>query len=91
VLTGDEGLEKRVLSYASPGDSVGMIALILGGLSHFTATALTVLDTYRLSKAALADVLRERPELAANLEALAQRGLAWLQCEASAHVDAQIE
>jgi len=87
----DGGLERRVLSYAGPGDSVGMIALILGGPSRFTATAFTALETYRLDKTSLAELLRERPELAVGLEALAQRGLAWLQCETAAHVDAQIE
>jgi small-conductance mechanosensitive channel/CRP-like cAMP-binding protein len=90
VQTNGAGSERRVLSYATPGDSVGMIALIIGGPSHVTATALTTLDTYRLNKVVLADVLRERPELATHLEALAKRGLAWLQCEAPAHIDAQI-
>ena len=81
----------RVLLRASPGDSVGMIALIIGGPSRVTATALTALKTYRLDKAGIAAALRERPELTANLEALAQRGLAWLECEVAAHADPHIE
>jgi small-conductance mechanosensitive channel/CRP-like cAMP-binding protein len=82
---------KRVLLRASPGDSVGMIALIVGGPSGATATALTPLDAYRLDRAGIADVLRERPELAASMEVLAKRGMAWLQCEAAAHVEMQVE
>jgi CRP-like cAMP-binding protein len=90
-MTIDEGGPRRVLLRASPGDSVGMIALIIGGPSEVTATALTALEAYRLDKNGIAAALRERPELAASLEALAKRGLAWLRCEAAAHTDMQIE
>jgi CRP-like cAMP-binding protein len=90
-LTIDEGERTRVLLRASPGDSVGMIALIIGGPSEVTATALTALQAYRLDKAGIATALRERPELAANLEVLAKRGMTWLKCEAAAHTDMQIE
>jgi CRP-like cAMP-binding protein len=87
----DTGGPPRVLLRASPGDSVGMIALIIGGPSEVTATALTALEAYRLDKVGIAAALRERPELAASLEALAKRGLAWLRCEAAAHTDTRIE
>src|SRR5262249_6782818 len=87
-LTTDEGSPGRVLLRASPGDSVGMIAHIMGGASRATATALTA---YHLDQSGIAAVLREHPELAANLEALAWRSLAWLQCEAAAHVSPHIE
>jgi small-conductance mechanosensitive channel/CRP-like cAMP-binding protein len=90
-LTIDEGGPPRVLLRASPGDSVGMIALIVGGASEVTATALTALEAYRLDKTGIAAALRERPELAASLEAQAKRGLAWLRCESAAHTDMQIE
>jgi small-conductance mechanosensitive channel/CRP-like cAMP-binding protein len=90
-MTIDSGGPTRVLLRASPGDSVGMIALIIGGPSEVTATALTALQAYRLDKTGIAAALRERPELGASLEALAKRGLAWLRCEATAHTDMQIE
>ena len=90
VTTGT-GAGKRMLSFVTPGDSVGMVALIMGGPSRVTATALTALEAYRLNKADLAELLRSHPALASNLEVLARRGLAWLQCEASAHMDSQIE
>ena len=90
-LTTSNGHDRHVLMRASPGDSVGMIALIVGGPSQVTATALTALETYRLDKAGISAVLRERPQLAANLEVLAQRGLQWLQCEAAAHQGSQID
>jgi small-conductance mechanosensitive channel/CRP-like cAMP-binding protein len=90
-MTTDEGGPTRVLLRASPGDSVGMIALIIGGPSQMTATALTALEAYRLDKTGIAAAMRERPELKASLEVLAKRGLAWLRCEAAAHEDLQIE
>jgi CRP-like cAMP-binding protein len=90
-ITTDVGGPTHVLLRASPGDSVGMIALIVGGPSEATATALTPLDAYRLDKAGIAAALRERPDLAASLEVLAKRGMAWLRCEAAAHTDMQIE
>jgi CRP-like cAMP-binding protein len=90
-MTIEEGGTTRVLLRASPGDSVGMIALITGGPSEVTATALTALEAYRLDKTGIAAALRERPELATSLEALAKRGLAWLRCEAPTHNDMQTE
>ena len=50
-----------MLLRASPGDSVGMIALIIGGPSEVTATALTALQAYRLDKAGIADRLARTP------------------------------
>jgi len=90
-MTTSEKGATRVLLRASPGDSVGMIALIVGGPSRAAATALTALEAYRLDKSGIAAALRQRPELAASLETLARRGLAWLECEAAAHEDTQIE
>ena len=90
ITTGTDA-GKRLLAFVTPGDSVGMVALIVGGPSHVTATALTTLEAYRLNKADLVELLRSNPVLASNLEVLARRGLAWLQCEASAHMDLQIE
>jgi small-conductance mechanosensitive channel/CRP-like cAMP-binding protein len=90
-MTTNVGGPTHVLLRASPGDSVGMIALITGGPSEVTATALTALGAYRLDKNGIAAALRERPELSSSLEALAKRGLTWLRCEAAAHADMQTE
>jgi small-conductance mechanosensitive channel/CRP-like cAMP-binding protein len=90
-LTRNENGGKRVLLRASPGDSVGMISLILGTASQVTATALTPVAAYSLDKACIAAVLRAHPELATSLEAQAKRGQAWLRCEAAAHENEQIE
>jgi CRP-like cAMP-binding protein len=80
-----EGDRKRVLLRASPGDSIGMTGLIAGTGALATATALTPVTAYSLSTAAIATVLRIRPEVARSLEAQAKRGPLWLRCEASAH------
>ena len=50
-----------------------------------TATALTSVTAYSLSRTAIATVLRARPTLAGSLEAQAKRGQVWLRCEAAAH------
>jgi small-conductance mechanosensitive channel/CRP-like cAMP-binding protein len=85
-----EGSQRHVLQRASPGDSVGMTGLITGTDSMVTARAVTPLTAYRLDKAAIATVLRIRPELAASLEAQAKRGPMWLRCEAPAQDLAQM-
>jgi small-conductance mechanosensitive channel/CRP-like cAMP-binding protein len=82
---------KQVLVRASPGDSIGTLALITGRGALLTATALTAVTAYSLDKAAIAAVLRARPALATSLEAQAKRGQAWLRCEAAAHKNEQIE
>lgn len=84
------GAGRRVLLRASPGDSVGMMALITGSPLLTTATALTPVTAYRLAKDAIAAVLHIRPELASSLEEQAKRGLAWLQCEVNAHEQQEI-
>ena len=85
-----EGHRRQVLLLASPGDSVGMVGLITGMASFFTATALTPVTAYRLDKTAIAAVLRTSPGLAGSLETQAKRGRAWLRCEASAHDQGQL-
>ena len=90
-VTRQEDADERVLLRASPGDSIGMISLILGTASLVTATALTPVAAYRLDKVGIAAVLREHPGLATSLEAQAERGRAWLQCEAAAHENEHIE
>jgi small-conductance mechanosensitive channel/CRP-like cAMP-binding protein len=90
-LTHGKDAGKKVLLRASPGDSVGTLALITGTAAVLTATALTSVTAYSLDKAGIATVLRAHPGLAASLEAQAKRGQAWLRCEASAHENEQIE
>ncbi len=90
-LTRSEGDDKRVMLRASPGDSVGMMSLITGSASLVTATALTPVAAYSLNKVGIAAVLRAYPAMATNLETQAQRGQAWLRCEAAAHENEQIE
>ncbi|HEY6431056.1 MAG TPA: mechanosensitive ion channel family protein [Acetobacteraceae bacterium] len=90
-LTRGEGTGRRVLLRASPGESVGMISLITGVAWVATARALTPVAAYRLDKAGFATVLRSSPSLASSLEAQAQRGLAWLRCEAAAHEEDQMD
>ena len=84
------GDTRRVLLRAGPGDSVGMIGLIMGSAALMTATALTPVTGYSLSQSGFAAALRACPELAAGLEAQARRGQAWLKCEAAAHEIEQI-
>jgi small-conductance mechanosensitive channel/CRP-like cAMP-binding protein len=84
-LTRGSGVGRLVVLRASPGDSVGMMALITGSPLSSTATALTPVTAYSLDKDAFAAVLRIRPGLARSLEAQAKRGHAWLRCEVDAH------
>jgi small-conductance mechanosensitive channel len=79
------GVGRRVVLRASPGDSVGMIALITGNPLSATATALTPVTAYGLDKKGIAAVLHICPGLANSLEGQAKRGQAWLRCEVEAH------
>jgi CRP-like cAMP-binding protein len=85
-----EGSQRHVPLRASPGDSVGMTGLITGTGSIVTARAVTPVTAYRLDKAAIATVLRIRPELAASLESQAKRGPIWLRCEVPAQDHVQM-
>ena len=69
----------RVVYRMSPGESLGAIGLITGSPYAVTATALTPLKAYRLDKPAIAAAIDANPGLAAELEALAQRGMAALR------------
>jgi CRP-like cAMP-binding protein len=86
-LSQGEGAARRVLLRASPGDSIGMIGLIMGSAVPTTATALTPVAGYILDKPAFAAALRSCPGLAEGLLAQARRGEDWLRCEAAAHQD----
>ncbi len=80
----------RVVYRLSPGESLGAIGLITGSPYAATATALTPLKAYRLDKDAIAAAIDARPELAAALEALAQRGMAVLRQDTIPDADAQL-
>jgi small-conductance mechanosensitive channel len=84
-LSRGSGVNRRAVLRASPGDSVGMRALITGNPLSATATALTPVTAYRLDRDAIATVLRVHPGLASGLEAQAKRGKAWLRCEVETH------
>ena len=90
-LTRGEGAGRQAVLRSSPGDSIGMLALITGRPALLTATALTQVTAYSLGKADIAKVLRARPGLATSLEAQAKRGQSWLRCEVAAHENEQIE
>jgi small-conductance mechanosensitive channel len=70
--------QPQVLRRLNPGDSFGIIGLVTGGPSAITVTALTPMRVYRLEKADIAAAVKARPELAAELEAMAERGKAIL-------------
>jgi hypothetical protein len=90
-LTRGEGAGRQAVLRSSPGDSIGMLALITGRPALLTATALTPVTAYSLGKADIAKVLRTHPGLATSLEAQAKRGQGWLRCEIAAHENEQIE
>ena len=90
-MTRSEASGRRVLLRARPGDSVGMISLMLGISSLVTATAITSVLAYSLDKTGIATVLRAHPDLATSLEVPARRGQAWLRCKAAAHENEHIE
>ena len=68
----------QLLHLVSPGESMGAIGLITGNPYAVTVTALTRLKVYQLGRADIACAIKARPELAAGLEALAERGQAAL-------------
>jgi small-conductance mechanosensitive channel/CRP-like cAMP-binding protein len=77
----------RALLRASPADTIGAMAMILGMPALFTATAMTPVTAYRIDKASIAAVLRVRPELSQSFEVQARRGSAWIRCETEAQMD----
>jgi small-conductance mechanosensitive channel len=90
-LAEGEGVARRVLLRASPGDSIGVMDFITGAASPVTATALTPVAAYSLDEPGIATVLRNHPGLASSLEAQAQRGRAWLRCEVPIEGSEEVE
>ncbi len=81
----------RVVYRMSPGESLGTVGLISGTPYSATATALTAVKAYRLGKAEIAIALKLRPQLAAALEALVQRGQEALRRSAAAQQDVHLD
>ena len=75
----------------SPGESLGTVGLISGTPYTATATALTAVKAYRLDKADIATALKVRPQMAAALEGLVQRGQEALRRSAAAQQDVQLD
>lgn len=65
VKTGDSGVE-RTVRLVRPGDTVGM-EMLLGDACRHTVTALTRLETCRMSADAVRAKIRQDPDLAARL------------------------
>jgi small-conductance mechanosensitive channel/CRP-like cAMP-binding protein len=83
-LTVKEGAAPLVVSLMGPGESLGVIGLVTNSEVTSTATALTPLRAYQLSKARIADAIRDEPTLATGIEALAKCGRAALRRDAAA-------
>ncbi len=81
----------RVVYRMSPGESLGTVGLISGTPYTATATALTAVKAYRLDKADIATALKVRPQMAAALEGLVQRGQEALRRSAAAQQDVQLD
>ena len=71
-----------------PGETIGAIGLITGQPYTATATATTPLRTYRIGRSDIATAIRQKPEMATALEALAKRGQDALRRDV-AHDDAE--
>ena len=81
----------ELLHLVSPGESVGAIGLITGAPYTVTITALTRLKVYQLGRADIAAAIKTRPELAAGLEALAERGKVALRRFATDHERTELD
>ena len=80
----------RVVHRMGPGETLGAIGLITGSSYAITATALTPVKVFELRKAGISAAIESEPNLAAGLEALAQRGIAVLRRGITAQDDAQL-
>ena len=64
----------EVVRRMGPGESLGAIGLITGQPYAATAVATTPLQAYRIGRSDIAAAIKEKPEMATALEALARRG-----------------
>jgi small-conductance mechanosensitive channel/CRP-like cAMP-binding protein len=90
-VTINEGNGPFIVSRMGAGSSLGMIGLITGHPYAATATTLTSVKAYRLDKATIATAIATRPELATNLEALANEGMEALRRDEAAHAVDRME
>ncbi len=74
-----------------PGETLGAIGLITGEPYPITATALTPVKAFTISRQDIAAAMKVEPGLEAGLETLAQRGIAVLRRGITAQDDAQLE
>ena len=74
-----------------PGETLGAVGLITGAPYTATATALTMVKAHRLSKGDIMTAIKDKPELSAGFEALAQRGQAILRQSAVAFQDPHLD
>jgi len=74
LSTVDDGGDKVVLHVAEPGEYVGEMSLLDGGLRSSTAVALEEVEAYSLDRAPFRDLLRRRSDAALDvMTALARR------------------
>jgi len=73
-ITIASGDVSHVVARMGPGESLGAVALISGQPTAATATAMTLLQAYRIGKNDIAAAIKARPELSLALEELARRG-----------------
>ncbi len=64
----------EVVHRMGPGETIGAIGLITGQPYAATATATTPLQAFRIGRSDIAAAIKEKPEMATALEALAKRG-----------------
>ena len=64
----------EVVRRMGPGESLGAIGLITGQPYAATATATTPLKAFRIGRGDIAAAIKEKPDMATALEALARRG-----------------
>ena len=79
------------ISRLGPGEAFGLIALITDTPYSVSATAMTSLSAYRMTKEGIAAAIKARPQLMVGLEALAKRGQEILERELASHEQAPLK
>ncbi len=67
ILITSEGGEEAVLTIAGPGDTIGELTLLDGGVRSATVVALEEVETLTLNRADFLDVLRRSPAVVETL------------------------
>ena len=73
------GQPRSVIRRLGPGEYIGEISLLTGDPRPGTATALTTVDAYEISRDAFKALITTTPELGPRLERAVHRGMALLQ------------